>query len=500
MNLCDGMKILYDTNILIPIQDPKILSPDLQELLALIREHSHQEVIHPASLKDIENDNDAERREMILSKLRGYPILPSPPLPDDSFVSLVGTPSNSHDINDNEILYSLYKNLVDFIITEDKGIRRKAFRLDVDHRVFSISSALDDFKRLYKRHEPKHTLLKQLYAHEIDINQPFFNSLKRDYTDFQQWWTEKCVKQSRKCWIYEEEGEIKGFLMLKEETEAIDTSPPQPIKPRVKITTLKVDLSGSKMGELFLKLAFQYCINNNFFEIYLTHFETNDDPLVYVIGNYGFENIGKRTCNGEDVYLKKFKVEDTSLEPLTIANRYYPCFKDDESIKKFIVPIKPEYHDTLFPDYSRRQLTFDDYTEINVPGNAIKKAYLSSSRITKITPGSIVLFYRSKDQKAITAIGVVDQDPIRTTDPTELKRIVGKRSVYSDEELMGWAKENVFVIPFKHHFYLPNPLSLSYLKEKDILKSHPQSITEINHEQYVALKSGGKLDERFTVN
>ncbi|KXS44945.1 MAG: hypothetical protein AWU59_162 [Methanolobus sp. T82-4] len=492
------MKILYDTNILIHIQDPKELSPDLQTLLSIIREHGHQEVVHPASLKDIENDSDEERRRVTLSKLRGYPILPSPPAPDDYFLSLVGTPTNTHDENDNDILFSLKRNLVDFLITEDKGIRKKAIQADIDDRVFSIASALDYFKRLYNRYLPTHTLLKECYAHDINIDQPFFDSLKEDYPGFEDWWFEKCVKQGRKCWIYEEDKVIKAFLMLKDEDQSIDTSPPVPAGRRVKITTLKVDLSGSKMGELFLKMAFQYCINNQFFEVYLTHFEGENDALVYLIKNYGFEEVGKKVSNGENVYLKKFIADDTGLPPLTIAKKYYPCFKDGENIKKFVIPIQPQYHDTLFPDYSKRQMTFADYSEINIPGNAIKKAYLSRSKIKKITPGSIILFYRSKDQKAITSVGIVDQEPIRTNDADELKRIVGKRSVYSEEQLTEWAQENVFILRFKHHLYLPNPLSLKFMNGLGI--GAPQSIREINHEQYLALKTGGKLDERFTVN
>lgn len=141
-----------------------------------------------------------------------------------------------------------------------------------------------------------------------------------------------------------------------------------------------------------------------------------------------------------------------------------------------------------------------DYFEINIPGNAIKKAYLSSRFSSRLGLGDIILFYRSHDQKAITSLGIIDQEPVRTSNLDELKRIVGKRSVYSEEELTEWAEKSVFVIRFKHHLYLPNPLNLNYLIENGILKGAPQSITEINHEQYLILKNGGKLDERFTVN
>ncbi|HIH75601.1 MAG TPA: hypothetical protein HA306_10840 [Methanosarcina sp.] len=496
------MKLLYDTNILIHIQDPKELPPNLQALLTIIREHGYQEFIHPASLKDIENDNNAERRKITLSKLRGYPRLPSPPIPDDGFTSLVGIPVNSHDKNDNEILFSLKKNLVDFLITEDKGIVKKANLLNLDDRVFSIDSALNYFTDLYQRFFPNHSLLRKCYAHEIDIDQPFFDSLKSDYGDvgFKKWY-EKCIKESRECYTYEVDGKVKAFLMLKEENEVIEThNHPIPATKRVKIATLKVDFPGSKIGELFLKMAFQYCINNQTFEIYLTHFETEDYTLTSLIENFGFEKVGELAKNNEPVYLKKFIPETTESPSLEIARKYYPCFKDSEGVNKFVIPILPEYHDILFPEYKRRQMKLTDYFEINIPGNAIKKAYLSSRFSSRLGLGDIILFYRSHDQKAITSLGIIDQEPVRTSNLDELKRIVGKRSVYSEEELKEWAEKSVFVIRFKHHLYLPNPLNLDYLKENGILKGAPQSITEINHEQYLILKNGGKLDERFTVN
>lgn len=495
------MKILYDTNILIHIEDPKELTPDLQALLSIIREHGHLEFIHPASLKDIENDSDVERRKITLSKLHGYPRLPSPPKPTDDFISMVGTPANSHDENDNEILFSLQKNLVDFLITEDRGIRRKANLLNLDDRVFSIGSALDYFTALYPRFFPSHSLLKKCYAHEINIEQPFFDSLKSDYgeTDFKKWY-DKCVKESRECYTYEVDHEVKAFLMLKEENEPIETHSPIPAANRVKIATLKVDFTGSKIGELFLKIAFQYCINNQIFEIYLTHFEIENDTLIYLIEDFGFEKVGKLAKNDEPVYLKKIIPETTDLPAMEIARKYYPSFKDDESIRKFVIPIFPEFHDILFPEYRNRQMKITDYGEINIPGNTIKKAYLSSRCSSKMRMGDIIVFYRSHDQKAITSLGIVDQEPVMTNDINELNRIVGKRSVYLEEELKEKAKNSAFIIRFKHHFFLPKPLSLNELMDKGILNGPPQSITEINHEQYLALKAGGKLDERFTVN
>ncbi len=499
-----NMKIIFDTNILIHIEDPKELSKNLQDLLKIFREHGHKIFIHPASLRDIDNDQNASRKKVILSKLNGYPLIESPPKPIADFLSTVGTASNSNEINDNEILFAIQRNVADFLITEDYGLQKKAIRANLEDRVLSIDSALDYFKNLYARKELHHTLLKEVLVRSLDIEDTFFESLKGDYgnLDFRDWFKRKSI-EGRKCWVYSENDNIKALLMLKEENETIPTSPPIPAAKRLKIATLKVDIAGSKMGELFLKMAFQYCISNHIFEAFLTHYRKPDDRLIPLIENFGFEFRGflearKGMMENEEVYLKKLIPIEKDLPPMDLARKYYPSFKDHPSIKKFLIPIMPEYHDRLFPDFKERQMRITDYSEINKPGNAIKKAYLSHSAIKKIRPGDLLLFYRSHDLKAITSIGVVDREPVHTNEPEKVVSIVGQRSVYTYEEIKNITQENVLVILFRHHLNLPTPPDLNYLRTHNI--PVPQTIIELNHNQYVAIKKGGKLDERFTVS
>jgi len=494
------VKIIFDTNILIHIEDPKELSKNLQDLMKLFREHGHQIFIHPASLKDIDNDQDENRKKIILSKLKGYPLIESPPEPTDDFLSVVGLSSKSNEINDTEILFAIQKNTADFLITEDFGLMKKAIRVNHEDRVFSIDSALDYFKNLYARKVISHPLLKEDYLHNLDIEDPFFDSLKEDYEDskFRKWFKEKSI-EGRKCWVYKEDDEIKALLMLKEEDELIETSPQIPAGRRLKIATLKVDLSGFKLGELFLKMGFQYCIINQIFETYLTHFRKEDDVLINLIDNYGFESVGFLKKNNEEVFLKKLIPIEKNLSPVETSKKYYPSFRDSPYVRKFLVPIMPDFHDRLFPDFSQRQMKITDYSEVNIPGNAIKKAYLSHSPIKKIRSGDLVIFYRSGDLRAVTAIGIVDQEPLHVNKAEEIIRIVGKRTVYLEKEIIEMAKP-VFVTMFRHHIFLPNPLNIDYLRKHKIIKDKPQSIMELNHNQYVAIKKGGKLDERFTVS
>ncbi|MCK5024468.1 MAG: hypothetical protein KAR56_02510, partial [Thermoplasmata archaeon] len=136
----------------------------------------------------------------------------------------------------------------------------------------------------------------------------------------------------------------------------------------------------------------------------------------------------------------------------------------------------------------------------------IKKAYLTHSRIKKINPSDIVLFYKSGEQKKprnqskITSIGVIESIRLGIEDPEQIMKIVGKRTVYSRGEIEKYAQKPTAVILFLHHFHLKNPLHLYELKDMGVLASAPQSIVEINDEKYRQIIKGGKVDERFTVN
>jgi predicted RNA-binding protein with PUA-like domain len=290
---------------------------------------------------------------------------------------------------------------------------------------------------------------------------------------------------------------IKALLILKEEEEPILTSRPLPWKRRLKICTLKVDLGGTKFGELFLKIAFQYCVDNNISEVYLTHYHKEGDALSYLLESFGF-GIAGILEDKEEVYLKSLLPSENNLQSANLIE-YYPCYRDDEEVKKFLVPVRPKYHDRLFPDYQPRQYRLTEPFEINIPGNAIRKAYLSHSKTKKISPGDVLLFYRSHNHGRVTSIGVVEQTS-HTNDSDEILRFIGQRSVYSQREIEDLAKKQVLAILFTHNLNLPTPLALNYLREHGIIQFAPQSIMEIQHNQYKEIIKGGGVDERFTLH
>jgi hypothetical protein len=169
-------------------------------------------------------------------------------------------------------------------------------------------------------------------------------------------------------------------------------------------------------------------------------------------------------------------------------------------VKKFIVPIIPKYHERLFTYYAGRQTKIMEHNgEFIIEGNTIDKVYLCHSSIRAVGKGDLVLFYRSKDAKQLTSIGVVERAFVGL-DSESILKIIGKRSVYSIEEIRKMSKKPTLVILFRWHFHFPEPIGIENLKDMGIIKQAPQSITKIGHSDYLKILKRSKLDERYTIH
>jgi len=277
------MRILIDTNIIISREDPKVLPENLQFLMKVLNDLSTDILIHPLSVGEIKKDKNLDRREINLSKVSTYSILSNPPSfkNDAKFNSLITSKSPNDDI-DNAILYSLYKNAVSFLITEDKGIHKKAYKIGIFDKVLSIEEALNVFKT-----EPLPITPPAIYkdkVYNLDIEDKIFDTLKDDYVEFTDWF-KKIQKQGRDCLVYRNKDDSLGALLIyKDENESIELLKGSlPKKKRMKIATLIVSSSGNKIGEFFIQWAANYAIKKRFDEIYLTHFTKQEDYLPTVL-------------------------------------------------------------------------------------------------------------------------------------------------------------------------------------------------------------------------
>lgn len=498
------MRVLLDTNIFIYREDMRIVPEPLQRLLALLSQSHIDVLIHPISVKEVEKDRVKERKEIMLSKMRAYrSIEGSSQAENDAVYSAKLRISRGVKLTpDDIILYSVYRDAVDFLITEDRGIHRKAQRLGIGERVLLIADAVDVFQRYIHREEiSSPPALKQDCFHNLNREDPIFDSLRREYSEFDQWFA-RISREGRRCWVYfNPGGNIGAVLIYKIEDEAVAATPALPRKKRLKLATFKVTDVGHKIGELFIKLAIELAVKNDISEIYLTHFtEGPEDRLVELISPFGFGRVAT-TPRAEDVFVKKLLVsreEAKDRNPEEIDRDFYPSFYDGPLVKKFLIPIRPEYHDRLFTDYPQRQIGLSEQAEFVVEGNAIKKAYISRSKITMIRNADIVLFYLSRSSR-LTFLGTVDEVHRGKLDGDTLFRLVAKRTVYTREEIEQMSKAPVNVILFRQNFRLKE-VSLEHLKQRGLMKGAPQSIQRITDEAYARIREMIGIDERYTVN
>ena len=499
------MRVLLDTNIFIYRETDHIISYDLQQLLSVLNKIQTELLIHPLSLEEIRGDQDIRRQAVMLSKIGAYPLLEMPPAPeeDPEFFNIIERKDETHDLVDNHILYTVYKDAVDFLVTEDRDIHKKAIKLGIDNRVLLIAEALTVFHGHLQKDSiiiPPALELKPI--HNLNLSDPFFDSLKEVYPEFDDWF-KKIKREGRKCLVnYKDDDSIGALLVYKLEDEPIDAIPKIPRKKRIKLSTFKVAHFGYKIGELFIKLAIDIAISNDIPEVYLIHFIQPDDRLVELITEYGFQHVGTNSRE-EAIYIKELfpkPTETKGLLPFDITKLYYPSYYDGAAVKKFIVPIRPQYHSRLFTNYKDRQIELAESAGYFIAeGNTIRKAYICNSRIKSIAQGDLILFYVS-ERRQLISVGVVEAVFGGLQNYRDIIKRVGKRTVYSVNEIQSIARKPSLVILFWQYWHLPQPLSYLRLKGMGILKGPPRSIMQISEKDYSLIKEAGDINERFTIN
>ena len=80
---------------------------------------------------------------------------------------------------------------------------------------------------------------------DIDLSDPFFDSLKSDYAEFSGWFAKKADNQA---YVFPSgTGGLDGFLYVKIEEGAVDdVTPALPPARRLKVGTFKINAHGTK--------------------------------------------------------------------------------------------------------------------------------------------------------------------------------------------------------------------------------------------------------------
>jgi ribosomal protein S18 acetylase RimI-like enzyme len=509
-----GSKLLLDANILIALEDPRVVPPGVALLAQKCQLYSIAMYVDEACIEDIKRDPNLVRREATLSKLEKFPVLfdvAHRPLSEQ--VTRFGAISNQNDSCDVQMLDTLDLGIVDFLVTEDRGILRRATNAGLRGRVFTVLDALGWIQRTF---EPKEFRLRYIVSrkvHQIDGNDAIFVGLRQDYAGFDEWLA-KCRRAHRDCWIVEIAGQLAGVVIYKAEThtEAQTTH----TGPRIlKICTLKMkeDYQGEKFGEQLLKKILWYAQGNCFDLVYVTAFPKHE-LLITLLQTFGFE-ITQRRNNGE-IVMERIMVsgEPPSLSEegaLRFDRQRYPAFVDGPAIAKYIVPIKHEFHIILFPEIAeapelplfpnQRFLVSGGKSRDRTPGNTIRKVYVCRSPTRTLRAADLVLFYLSKTNdlvrsQSVTTVGVVERCQFATS-TQELVRLVGRRSVYAKEDLESFdasEKSPVLVIDFLLHGHFKPHVSLeALLRAGAFVARPPQSIKRIANSVYETLKTDAQV-------
>jgi GNAT superfamily N-acetyltransferase len=478
------MKFLIDTNIVIPLEPTSRIDLEINTELALKFHNLCSRAglkifIHPVISYDIARDKNADRKALRETLIQRYPLLKSPPsvsILDPVIVNPVDEGSNCWV--DNMLLAALQGDLTDYLVTEDIGIHKKANRMGLGSRVLLLSDAVAVVQDLFDESPPPPPTVDHKYVYELDITDPIFDSLRADYTGFDNWLA-KCKRDHREAYVViAADGKLAGIAILKREHSLPDGKEGKVLK----ICTFKVSESfgGNRIGELLLKPVFEYARVNNYDYTYFTAF-TKQTQLIDFASDFGFFNIENRDSTEEIALSKslKFTVDDASgMSPLDLHIRFGPCITSFNGNRSFVIPIKPNFHISLFPELGPRPGNF-----LSLPpkpcGNAIRKAYLCNAPIKKVRAGDNIFFYRSTDVSALTCLGIVE-GTLRSSDPDTIAQFVGKRTVYSYSEIEELCSKNeVLAILFRLVCPIDPKIPLRALRSNGIINAQPQSITQL---------------------
>ena len=341
---------------------------------------------------------------------------------------------------------------------------------------------------------------------QIDVKDHFFDTLRRDYQGFEDWFERKAQEGANAFVMHGEDGTLQAFLFLKVEEGVVDdVEPPMQPKRRLKVGTLKINAHGTKLGERFIKKITDAAVLKSCREIYVTVFPKHT-PLVALLTRYGFVKVAKK--GEEDVLMKN--LDEQSEELL----HTYPIIRT-QGHRKFLLSVKPEYHTRLFPDSILNNERNNAATLIrdNSTTNGIHKIYICFMRgAYELKRGDIIVIYRTSDhmgpahyRAVVSSVCQIEEVRSRSTfaDAREFEDYVGQRSIFTSTELKALYedKEKAMVIKMTYNFALPQRITRGRLIEEAHFDSESYwGLLPITDEQFKFIIQQSQAHEGFIVD
>ncbi|MEN6370050.1 MAG: GNAT family N-acetyltransferase [Thermotogota bacterium] len=340
---------------------------------------------------------------------------------------------------------------------------------------------------------------------EVDIKSAFFDSLKRDYLEFADWFRTKGKEQA---YVMQDEATLLGFMYLKLESGPVtDVEPQMPAARRLKVGTLKIDAHGSRLGQRFIKKALDHAISEGVTELYITVFPKHF-TLIALLQEFGFTQYGAKTsANGTEVVLVK------SLSSLTGSPRLdYPRFRILGN-RKFILPIQPKWHTQLFPDSILASESYDVVADV-AHTNSIDKCYICFMDASEVSPGDLLVIYRTSDSRGpaeyrsvVTSICTAEDIRFKRSfvSRDEFLEYSEKASVFDRGELLSmWdavRQQEMVVVRMLYNAALTKRLIRKTLVEDvGVARDAYPGFLELTDQQLEAILKLGGVDASLVVN
>lgn len=341
---------------------------------------------------------------------------------------------------------------------------------------------------------------------QVNLNDPFFLSLKADYTGFEEWFNRK--SDSEAYIQKKKDGELEAFLYLKIEEEAItDVEPNFPAAKRLKVGTFKIDAHNTKLGEKFVQMIMRTAVYYQVVEIYVTIFEKHEG-LVNLLKRYGFEKKGIKgdSENPESVYVKSMTSVSTDL------CLGFP-FIHAKGKDKYVLSIYPDFHTPLFPDsiLNTEQRNSDFLIKDVSHTNSIHKIYICKMKgVNQLKRGDILVIYRTKDnlgpayyRSVATSICVVEEikKPNDFKNLNEFIKYTNAYSIFDDKKLKAfYYNKATVVIKMTYNASFNHRLINKELVEEVGLSPEYWGFFKLTDEQFSDIISRGQIDESLIVD
>lgn len=482
------MNVLLDTSIILNKILGNKADQDVKILFKWLDRSKSQKVIHARTVEELQKTEPTAFLSLNLSEFKIIQEEPAAQNADGAY-----------------LLNAIASNCADLLISEDEKIHAVAKSLNLADKVLDIDQFLEKiFADNPEMVDYKVLNVQKIPFGKINLDDPFFLSLKNDYMGFAEWFQRK-RNEIAYITFNSKNGKLLSFLYLKiegPEENYADIQPAFPQKKRLKVGTFKVIRNGFRLGERFLKIIFDNALKHKVDEIYVTIFDRSDEQkrLITLMEKWGFVYWGKK--DEENVYVRNFVPECDNEN----VNKTYPFIPKNRDT--YIVPIYPEYHTELLPDSILNTESPEDFVEDSPHRNGISKVYVSRAWEPHPRKGDILVFYRTGGlyKGVVTTIGVVSDTRESFASKEEFIKYCLRGSVFPEKELekmWDYKPQKPFVVNFLYVYSFPKRINMERLIDMGIFKGvndAPRGFYKISKDQFESILKETASEGRFIVD